>query len=120
MLSNALTLGKGAQRTAKKSCTAAASMHGKVPTHGKEEKRTAMLAWHGKGLSRAYIAERTAKISLSFVTLPWARCRASTHGKVFAVSFDASAVPQPHTATPLFSVVYGSRTHGKIRDKSLV
>jgi hypothetical protein len=65
----------------------------------------AKLAWHGKGFSRAYIAEHTAKISLPFVTLPWARCRASTHGKVFAVSFDAFAVPQPHTAAPLFPVV---------------
>jgi hypothetical protein len=39
------------------------------------------------------------------MTLRWARCQASTHDKDFAVSFDAFAVPQPHTATPLFPVV---------------
>jgi hypothetical protein len=100
-------LGKGAQRTTKKSSTAKASAHGKVLKHGKEEKRTATFAGHGKGLSRAYTVERTAKVALPFVTLPWARCRASTHGKDFAVSFDAFAVPQPHTATPLFPVVCG-------------
>jgi hypothetical protein len=81
------------------------SAHGNAHTHGKEALRTAMLARHGKGLCHAYMAPRTAKISLPFVTLPWALCRASTHGKGVAVRFVPFAVRTPRTAKPLFPVV---------------
>jgi hypothetical protein len=94
------------QRTAKGPRTAKVSAHGNVHTHGKEAMRTAMLARHGKGLCRAYMAPRTAKISLPFVTLSWALCRASTHGKDVAVRFLPFAVRTPRTAKPLFPVVH--------------
>jgi hypothetical protein len=87
---------KPPQRTAKIPHTAKVSTHGNVHTHGKEAIRTAMLARHGKG--RAYMAPRTAKISLPFITLPWTLCRASTHGKGVAVRFVPFAVRIPRKA----------------------
>jgi hypothetical protein len=52
------------------------------------------------------MAARTAKFSLPFVTLPWALCRASTHGKDVAVCFLPFAVRAPRTTKTLFSVVF--------------
>jgi hypothetical protein len=74
-------------------------------THDKVAMRMATLARHDKGLCRAYMVERTAKIALSFVTLPWALCRGSTHGKGVAVSLLPFAMRAPHTATIVFPVV---------------
>jgi hypothetical protein len=87
--------------------TATSSTHGNARTHGKGAQRTAKISTHGKGLCRAYMAERTAKFSLPFVTLPWALCRASTHGKGVAMRFLPFAVRAPRTAKTLFPVVIG-------------
>jgi hypothetical protein len=79
--------------------------HGNILTHGKVEMRTATIGGHGKGLCRAYVARRTAKIALPFATLPCALCLASTHGKAVAVRFVPFTVPGCRTAKLPFPVV---------------
>jgi hypothetical protein len=103
---NTAMLGKGPLRTAKPPRTAKSPAHDNVSWHSKTAMRTATLARHGKGLCRVYMARRTAKIALPFATLPWALCRASTHGKGFTVRFLPFAVRAPRTATLLFPAVF--------------
>jgi hypothetical protein len=85
--------GKGAGRTAKKVRTA------------EKVRRTAKKKTHGKGRCRAVLEKRTAKNSLPGSTLPCSRCRASTHGKGFAVRFPPFAVRFARTAKNCSPVV---------------
>jgi hypothetical protein len=67
--------------------------------------RTAKLAMRTAKAFAVRMAARTAKIALPFVTLPWALCRGSMHGKGVAVSLLPFAVRAPRTATIVFPVV---------------
>jgi hypothetical protein len=89
--------GKGAGRTAKKVRTA------------EKVRRTAKKKTHGKGRCRAVLEKRTAKNSLPGSTLPCSRCRASTHGKGFAVRFAPFAVRFSRTAKHCSAVVMNGR-----------